>query len=51
MMCDEVAVVENNKVTSFGTHDQVLKENDYYRKAWTDYETARDMTYTMEGEN
>ncbi|WP_330364849.1 ABC transporter ATP-binding protein [Butyrivibrio sp. NC3005] len=50
-MCDKVAVVENNKVTSFGTHDQVLKENDYYRKAWTDYETARDMTYTMEGEN
>lgn len=49
-MCDKVAVVENNTVTSFGTHEEVLKENEYYRSAWADYEAARDMVYTMKGE-
>ncbi len=49
-MCDKVAVVENNKVSSFGTHEEVLADNDYYKTAWSDYEAARDMIYTMEGE-
>ena len=49
-MCDKVAVVEDNKVTSFGTHEEVLADNDYYRAAWSDYEAARDMIYTMEGD-
>lgn len=48
-MCDKVAVVENNTVSCVGTHDEVLKENDYYRKAWHDYETARSITYKVGG--
>ena len=48
-MCDRVAVVENHTVTSVGTHEEVRKENAYYRKAWEDYETARGITYQLEG--
>ena len=47
-MCDRVAVVENNTITSVGTHEQVRKENEYYRKAWNDYEEARNISYQME---
>lgn len=47
-MCDRVAVVENHTITSVGTHAQVRKENEYYNQAWTDYETARSMSYQME---
>lgn len=46
--CDRVAVVENHTITSVGTHAQVRKENEYYHQAWTDYETARSMSYQME---
>ena len=48
-MCDKVAVVENNTVSCVGTHDEVLKENDYYKKAWHDYETARSITSKVGG--
>ncbi len=48
-MCDKVAVVENNTVSCVGTHDEVLKENNYYKKAWHDYETARSITYKVGG--
>ncbi|MCH1983145.1 ABC transporter ATP-binding protein/permease [Ruminococcus sp. OA3] len=48
-MCDKVAVVEDHTITSCGSHHQVLAENAYYRKAWENYETAREVTYTMKG--
>ena len=48
-MCDKVAVVENNTVSCVGTHDEVLKGNEYYKKAWHDYETARSITYKVGG--
>lgn len=48
-MCDRVAVVENHMITSVGTHEEVLKENAYYRRAWENYETARGITYQLEG--
>lgn len=48
-MCDRVAVVENHTITTVGTHEQVGKENRYYNQAWTDYETARNLTYRLEG--
>ena len=44
-MCNRVAVVENHTITSVGTHEEVRKNNAYYRKAWDDYETARNITY------
>ena len=49
-MCDRVAVVENHTVTSVGTHEQVIRENQYYRQAWTDYETARSVSYQLKGD-
>ena len=48
-MCDRVAVVENHTITSVGTHEEVRRSNNYYRKAWEDYETARNITYQLEG--
>lgn len=48
-MCDRVAVVENRTVTCVGTHTEVRERNEYYQKAWEDYEAARAMTYQMEG--
>lgn len=48
-MCDQVAVVENQTITCGGTHEEVLVCSAYYRKAWMDYETARQMEYRMKG--
>ena len=48
-MCNRVAVVENHTITSVGIHEEVRKNNSYYRKAWDDYETARNITYQLEG--
>ena len=47
-MCNRVAVVENHTVTSVGSHDEVRNENKYYNQAWSDYETARNITYQLE---
>ena len=44
-MCERVAVVENHTITCVGTHEEVRRNNAYYRKAWEDYETARNITY------
>ncbi|MCD2491348.1 ABC transporter ATP-binding protein/permease [Lacrimispora sp. NSJ-141] len=48
-MCHRIAVVEHHTITSVGFHEKVRKENDYYNHAWTDYETARNMSYQLEG--
>ena len=48
-LCDRVAVVENHTITCIGTHEEVRKSNAYYRKAWEDYEMARNITYQLEG--
>lgn len=39
----------NHTITSVGTHEEVRKNNAYYRNAWKDYETARNITYQLEG--
>lgn len=44
-MCDKVAILENGAVTSFGTHEDVLRENAYYQAAWRDYNAARAIDY------
>lgn len=46
-MCDRIAVVEDNTITCVGTHEEVRKDNNYYRTAWEDYETARNITYQL----
>lgn len=48
-MCDQVAVVENNTITTCGSHQKVRNENTYYQNAWHDYETAREITYELKG--
>lgn len=50
-ICDRVAVVENHTITCCGTHEEVRKSNAYYRKAWSDYEQARAISYQLEGGN
>lgn len=44
-MCDKVAVLEHGTVSSFGTHEEVLRENAYYQAAWRDYNAARSISY------
>ena len=46
-MCDKVAVVENHSITAYGTHEMVLEKNNYYRTAWQNYNTAREVSYSM----
>lgn len=48
-MCDKVAVLENGTVTSFGSHEAVLSESDYYQSAWRDYNAARAINYKEGG--
>ncbi|EHQ88966.1 ABC transporter ATP-binding protein [Desulfosporosinus youngiae] len=48
-MCDGVAVVEKQTVTYCGTHKGARAGNEYYRKAWEDYERAREIRYQLEG--
>ena len=48
-LCDKVAVVEQRTVNSCGTHEQVRAENAYYQKAWSDYEAAREISYSLKG--
>ena len=50
-ICDRVAVVENHTITCCETHEEVRKNNAYYRKAWSDYEQARAISYQLEGGN
>lgn len=48
-MCDRVAVVENNTISCVGTHNEVREKNEYYKRAWHDYEKAREITYQIGG--
>lgn len=48
-MCDRVAVVEKHTITAVGLHAEVRKKNEYYHQAWSDYETARNITYQLKG--
>lgn len=48
-MCDRVAVVEDHTITCCGPHEQVRQSNGYYRRAWADYEAAREITYSLKG--
>ena len=47
-ICDRIAVVEDHTVSCVGTHEEVLRENAYYRRAWESYEQARSMNYQLE---
>lgn len=49
-MCDKVAIVENHTITDAGTHEEVLSRNNYYRKAWSDYNASRKIVYGGKGD-
>ncbi len=44
-MCNKVAVVKNRTISDFGTHNELLLRNKYYKKIWDDYELTRNITY------
>ena len=46
-ICDKVAVVEEKSVRAFGTHDEVLATNEYYKNAWNTYKEARKVRYDI----
>lgn len=46
-ICDKVAVVEEKSVRAFGTHDEVLATNEYYKNAWNTYKEARKVRYEI----
>lgn len=48
-MCDKVAVVENHTVSAWGTHEEMLNSNAYYKNAWENYNRARKVEYSLKG--
>lgn len=48
-MCDKVAVVENHTVSAWGTHEELLNSNNYYKNAWRNYNRAREVAYSLKG--
>lgn len=48
-MCDKVAVVENHTISAWGTHEELLNSNAYYKNAWRNYNRAREVAYTLKG--
>ncbi len=48
-ICDRVAVIENQTISSIGTHKEMILNNQYYRDTWESYEKARSVTYQIEG--
>ena len=40
--------MENHTITSVGTHEEVRKNNAYYRNAWKDYELSLIHIYQLE---
>lgn len=46
-MCDKVAVVEDRTIRAFGTHEEVLAANEYYKNAWNTYKEARKVRYEI----
>lgn len=45
--CDRIAVVEENTVTAIGTHEELLKINQYYQRVWEDYEKSQNISYGL----
>lgn len=50
-MCDKVAVIENHTVSAFGTHEELLNSNTYYKNAWRNYNRAREVVYSLRGDD
>ena len=49
-LCDKVAVVEDGNISCFGTHEEVLAENTYYKHACNMYKASGKMNYVIGGD-
>lgn len=47
--CNRVAVVENGTITHIAPWMRLIEESTYFAKAWSDYNMARSMQYTLKG--
>lgn len=45
--CDRIIVVENKGISGCGTLSELLDTNDYFRKVWEQYNTARNIQYRL----
>jgi ATP-binding cassette subfamily B protein len=41
MLADKVALLENGKITAFGTHSELLKSNDHYRYVISSFDSEK----------
>lgn len=49
--CDRIAVVEGGTVSRAGTFADMRENSRYFAKAWSDYNTARSIKYTLREED
>lgn len=47
--CDRIAVVERGGISGVGSFSELLQNNAYFAKVWTDYNTARNIQYSLKG--
>lgn len=45
--CHRIAVVEDNSVKHMRTHEEMLKENKYYREVWDFYNKSKNIQYSV----
>jgi ATP-binding cassette subfamily B protein len=45
--CDRVAVVEDNTIHNIGTHEELLKVNQYYKRIWDAYNKSKNIEYSL----
>lgn len=47
--CDQIAVVEKNGISRVGNFADMQKNSPYFARAWKDYNTARNIRYSLKG--
>lgn len=47
--CDRIAVVEKNGISRAGSFDDMRENSTYFAKAWSDYNAARNIRYSLKG--
>lgn len=47
--CDRIAVVEDKGISRVGTWADMIENNSYFKKAWSDYNESRSMQYSLQG--
>ncbi|MFA9465674.1 MAG: ABC transporter ATP-binding protein [Velocimicrobium sp.] len=48
--CNRIVVVEQKGISGVGDFEKLMNENEYFKNAWSNYVTARNMKYTLKGE-